>query len=194
MTLRPEQERALAYARRRGTEAPLADLRRRVAETFAALDARLASIPAAHARIRPAPAAWSVHEVVDHLIVSHRPAMDQLRTLLAGREPEGGPVPANLQSPEPLARGWAELVAELAAVHAGFLALLDGAADASPQEARAPIEMVVKCATPDGALEPVHWVERVDWKAFAAVIRVHALEHLHQIERTLAAGGEPPAR
>ena len=96
MTLRPEQERALAYARRRGTEAPLADLRRRVAETFAALDARLASIPAAHAHIRPAPAAWSVHEVVDHLIVSHRPAMDLLRTLLAGRELEGGLVPAGL--------------------------------------------------------------------------------------------------
>ena len=54
--------------------------------------------------------------------------------------------------------------------------------------------MVVKCATPDGALEPVHWVERVDWKAFAVVIRVHVLEHLHQIERTLAAVGEPPAR
>ena len=105
MTLQPEQERALAYARRQSTETPLADLRQRVAKTFAALDAQLASIPAAHARIRPAPAAWSVHEVVDHLIVSHRPAMDLLRTLLAGRELEGGPMPAGLQSPEPLAQG-----------------------------------------------------------------------------------------
>jgi hypothetical protein len=55
--------------------------------------------------------------------------------------------------------------------------------------------MVIKRARPDGSFEPVHWVERFDWKAFAVLIHAHNREHVDQVERILAAvaPGEGPA-
>jgi hypothetical protein len=43
------------------------------------------------------------------------------------------------------------------------------------------VEIVVKVAS-----QPMHWVEHLDWKAFVQAIRVHTLEHHHQLQRTLA--------
>jgi hypothetical protein len=34
----------------------------------------------------------------------------------------------------------------------------------------------------------VEWTEELDWRAYAAVLRVHTLEHLAQIRAILAAG------
>lgn len=188
MTLYPEQERALAYARRRGSDAPLADIRERVAATYALFEERVAEIPAEIARRRPAPGSWSVQEVVDHLVESDRPAADQLASLLAGREvPE--PIPAGLRSADALALDWDELRARFREVHRRVLDLLDGASDDLPQGATAPVVMVVKCAQPDGSLEPVDWIERFDWKAFAILIHAHNREHIDQVERALAAVG-----
>jgi len=184
--LRPEQEAALAYARRRGTEAPIAAIAERLRRTFGELDALLDTVPDDVAARSPAPGAWSVREVVDHLVVSHRRAVDQLRELLAGRAPADGAIPAGLQSEAPEATPWPELADELARVHAEFLRAVESAADATPLDARAPVVMVVKCARPDGSLEPVHWVESFDWKAFAILFRMHAREHLGQIRRVLA--------
>lgn len=185
--LRPEQEAALAYARRRGTEAPVAAIAERLRRTFGELDALLDTVPEALAARSPAPGAWSVHEVVDHLVVSHRRATAQLRELLAGRKPADGPIPAGLQSPTPEATPWSELAEEIERVHQTFLRVVESANDATPLEARAPVVMVVKCVRPDGSLEPVHWVESFDWKAFAILFRMHAHEHLGQIRRVLAA-------
>lgn len=70
-------------------------------------------------------------------------------------------------------------------VDADILELLEGASDAGPQEATAPVVMVVRCATGDGGTEPVEWIERLDWKAYALAIRVHVLEHIMQIRRTI---------
>jgi hypothetical protein len=187
MEMRPEQLRALDYLRRHGTEAPRVAVRQRLVSAFEGLDALLASLAEQRVRQRPSPASWSVQEVVDHLIESHRPAVGQLADLVAGREPAGGAIPAGLQSAAPLDRSWRELVGELKGVHAAFLAAFDRASDATPTEARAPVVMVVKCARQDGTLEPVHWIESFDWKAYALLIRVHALEHRGQIERALAA-------
>jgi len=47
--------------------------------------------------------------------------------------------------------------------------------------------MVVKCARPDGALEPVSWLERFDWKAFSVLLHAHNREHIAQVERILNA-------
>jgi hypothetical protein len=80
--LRPEQEAALRYAREKGTEAPVASIRERMARTFAQLEALLAALPEGAVRRRPAPGRWSVQEIVDHLIESHRPAVDQFLDLL----------------------------------------------------------------------------------------------------------------
>lgn len=184
--LRPEQRRALDYVRAKGSEAPAVEVRRRVAAALAETEDLLAAIPASRAGLRPEPSRWSIHEVVDHLVESHRPAVRQLELLLAGRSPAGGPIPAGILSPDPFRRPWPQICAELREVHRELLALLAGAGDETPTEARAPVEMVVRCATPDGGSEPVHWVERFDWKAHALLVGVHTREHAGQVRRILA--------
>jgi hypothetical protein len=189
--LRPEQEAALRYIREKGTEAPLASIRQRMAKTFAQLEALLASLPEEAVRIRPAPDRWSVHEIVDHLAESHRPAVDQLRDLLRGERPPGGPVPASLLSADPLGHPWPGLLRELSGIHRELLALLDSASEETPLTAKAPVLMVVKVREEDGSLTPVEWTAEFDWKAFAILLRAHTLEHVAQIERTLQSSGEP---
>lgn len=185
--LHPEQETALAYARRVGTEAPVASIVRRLETTFGELDAELAAVTPAAAAWSPGSGTWSVRQVVDHLVVSHRRATEQLAELVAGREPAGGPIPAGLLSPEPPDVPWPRLAGTLRDTHAAFLRLVAATPDDTPLAARAPVEMVVKCAVEGGGTEPVHWVESFDWKAVAVLFRAHALEHLHQVRRILAA-------
>lgn len=182
----PEQRRALDYVRAKGSRAPAAEVRGRVARAFAELEALLDAIPEARTGRRPDPATWSLHEVVDHLIESHRPAVRELELALAGSSPEGGPIPAGLLSPDPFRRDWPAAVAELRQVHGDFLALLSGAGDETPTTARVAVEMVVRCATPDGGSEPVHWIDRFDWKAYALLVALHSREHAGQVQRVLA--------
>ena len=181
--LRPEQRRALDYVRAKGSEAPAAEVRRRVAAALAEIEELLATTPASRTSRRPEPTRWSIHEVVDHLVESHRPAVRDLELLLAGQSPAGGPIPAGILSPDPFRRPWPEICADLREVHRELLALLAGAGDETPTTARAAVEMVVRCATPDGGTEPVHWVERFDWKAHALLLGVHTREHAGQIRR-----------
>jgi hypothetical protein len=188
VALLPEQQRALDYARRRGTEAPVESIRSRVAATFTAVEDLVERVPAEVARRQPAPSAWSVQEVVDHLVVSDRPAVQQLADLLAGR-PVASPIPAGLQSASDVE--WDELRRRFRAVHRDLLAVLATADDETPTAAKAPVEMVVKCVTADGTQRPVRWLERFDWKAFAILIHAHNREHIAQIERTLAAVTAP---
>ena len=185
--LRPEQEAALRYIREKGTEAPLASIRERMAKTFAQMETLLASLPEEAVRIRPAPGRWSVHEIVDHLTESHRPAVDQLRDLLRGERPPGGPVPASLLSADPLGHPWPSLVRELSGIHREILALLASASEKTPLTVKAPVVMIVKVREEDGSLTPVEWIGDFDWKAFTILLRAHTLEHVAQIERTLQA-------
>ncbi len=187
-SLRPEQEIALRYLREKGTEAPLASIRERAAKTFAQLEAQLAALPEESVRLRPAPGRWSVQEIVDHLVESHRPAVDQLRDLLRGERPAGGPVPPSLLSADPLGHAWPGLLQELAEVHRSILALLDGATDETPLTAKVPVAMVVKVREEDGTLTPVEWTADFDWKALVVLLRAHSLEHVAQIERTVHSG------
>lgn len=185
-SLLPEQRRALDYVRAKGTDAPAAEVRRRAAAAFAELEGLLDTAPEELAARRPEPAVWSLHEVVDHLVESHRPAVRQLELLLAGHEPPGGPIPAGLLSQDPFRRPWTAVAEELRTVHRDFLALLADAGDTTPAAATAPVEMVVRCATADGGSQPVHWIERFPWKAFALVVGVHTREHADQLRRILA--------
>ena len=126
-----------------------------------------------------------MHEILDHLVESHRPALDQLSSLLQGQTPESAAIPASLQSADPLSRPWDNLIAELEGIHTAFLKLLEKATDSHRLDVRAPLIVVVKIQRPDGSLESVQWEERLDWKAFIQALRVHTLEHLSQITRTL---------
>jgi DNA-directed RNA polymerase specialized sigma24 family protein len=185
----PEQTRAMDYLRRHGTESPLADLRRRVEETFRDLAALLREILETSVRVRPGPGRWCVQEVVDHLVASHRPAVDELADLLRGVSPTGGPIPASLQRPDAMERDWRDLVDELDRVHGDIAALLAGAPDGPPGPARAPVAMVVKARGEDGKVRPVQWTEELDWKAYVLGVRVHALQHAAQIRKTLRETG-----
>ena len=185
MTLRPEQQLAIAYAQRAGTEAPQGKIRGKVAKTFAEFEALLDDTPEAMAQKKPTPEAWSVHEIVDHLIESNRPAVEELEMLIRGESPATGPVPAGLVSDQPFAIGWTELINRLKAVHQDLLAAFDRATDDTPTEAKAAIAMVVKCKDEDGVLRPVHWEQSFDWKAYTMLLRAHTLEHLQQVRRLL---------
>jgi hypothetical protein len=189
--LHPEQLRALAYARKRGTMAPLAAIRARVAGTYAELEALVEGLAPEVARAHRPTSAWSVQEVVDHLVESERPAARQLASLLAGEEVEQ-PIPASLQSADPLGLDWGTLVHDFRTVHENLLDLLAGASDDVPLTATAPVEMVVKCEDADGVLRPVTWIERFDWKAFSILLHAHNREHIGQVHRILEGASTAP--
>lgn len=183
--LRPEQTRALAYLKRKGTDAPVEQLRRRLADSFAEFESMIEVVPLSLRKLSPGPGRWSAQEVVDHLIESDRPAVAQLGALLEGLTPETGAIPASLQSTDPLSRGWDDLAAELKRVHASLIALLEQASDACSLAVHVPVVMVLRVSAPDGPQESLQWEEYLDWKAFVQTIRVHTIEHRSQIERTL---------
>ncbi|HKC96773.1 MAG TPA: hypothetical protein VKG20_02015, partial [Methylomirabilota bacterium] len=54
-------------------------------------------------------------------------------------------------------------------------------------DARAPIVMVVNVPDESGRITPLHWVEDLDWKAYAIVWRLHVIDHLKQARKVLAA-------
>ncbi|HEV8473245.1 MAG TPA: DinB family protein [Methylomirabilota bacterium] len=179
--------RTLEYLRVNGTLVPAATLRRRVAQSFETLEKVLRPVDAARAARRAWPAEWSVHEIGDHVLETHRPSLAELRELLAGHRPAGPPVPASLQSPTPLARPWRAILDELHDVHAAIVAALAAAADELPTDVRAPVVVVINAEATDGSTVPLVWEDEIDWKAYAVFLRLHAVDHFNQARKVLAA-------
>lgn len=189
--LLPEQQKALDYLRRKGTEAPAAQIHRQASEAFDRIETLLTAVPGDLRRQAPRVGRWSAQEILDHLVESHRPAIGQLASLLRGERPASGAIPAGLQSAEPLTLSWDELFGDLRSVHAALLDLYDRLPDTlPPSPPKAPIVMVVKAEREDGTAAPVEWLEELDAKAFAQALRAHTLEHVGQLGRTLEALGE----
>jgi hypothetical protein len=184
MTMPPEQVKAKAYLLEKGTQAPVASIRERVAEAFAAMETLLEGVTAARARRVPGGGEWSVQEILDHLVETHPRALEELRALLANRHSPVSPIPAGLQSAAPMAREWDDLRAALRRVHAEVLDVLAGAPD-RPTEAHAPVIMVINIRDAAGRVTPLHWNEACDWKACAVIFRLHELDHLSQTRRIL---------
>jgi hypothetical protein len=189
------QARATAreYFRTRGTEASLANIRGRVAAAFEAFEAAVAGVDAPTAALRPAEGEWSIHEVVDHLVETERASRDELWCLLAGRRPPGPPIPASLQSRMPLTRPWPWLVRELASARRDVLAALDALPPDFDTSVRAALVMVVNIEA-DGRTRPLEWVEEVDWKTYAVIFRLHAIDHMNQVKKILATLGAARSR
>jgi DinB superfamily len=183
---RPERAAALDYLRRKGTEAPCRRLLSGLRSTFEKFEQAVDRVHETIRTRRPTPAAWSVHEIVDHLVESHRPAVAELRQLCEGVSPTGGPIPPRLTSADALQRPWSVLIQQLKTVHASILEVAAGANDRTPLQARGRFVMVIKVAGESGP-EVLEWVEALDWKAYAQALRVHTHEHLAQVERTVAA-------
>ena len=85
--MRPEQIKAMEYLRDKGTRLAAPQVHERVAAGFAALESFLDGITEAEARVPALPGEWSIQEVADHLVETHRPSLEELRDLLAGRRP-----------------------------------------------------------------------------------------------------------
>jgi hypothetical protein len=179
--------KAREYFRTRGTLASAASVRERIADAFGALAAFLEPISAATAARAGLSGEWTIQEIVDHLVETHRPGLDELWCLLAGRRPPGEPIPASLQSKSPLHRPWPWLRAELDRIHGEILRTLSAAPPDFATAARAPIVMVVNVPEENGQLVPLHWVEDLDWKAYAIVWRLHVIDHLKQARKVHAA-------
>ena len=191
MTLRPEQLKAREYFHQKGTLLPAAQIHERVGAAFAALEAFLDGVSDQEARARALAGEWTIQEVVDHLVETHRPSVVELRDLLGNRPPAGGPIPASLQSADPMARRFKDLLGDLRAMHAEALGVLSAAPDRMT-DARAPIIMVVNVTESDGREAPFHWIEELDWKAYAVTaFRLHELDHLNQAKKTLKAARAP---
>jgi hypothetical protein len=188
---RPERTAALEYLQRKVTDAPVAKLLAGLRSTFRTFESTVERVPEALRPRRPVPAAWSVHEIVDHLVETHRPAVLELRALCGGVCPDGGPIPARLQSANPFDRPWADLVVELKDIHAQVTGLVEQAGDTTPAAVKAPFVMVVTIDGP-GAPEVIEWVDALDWKAYAQALRIHTHEHGAQVERTVAALSAAP--
>ncbi len=186
MTLLPEQVRAKTYLREKGSDAPVAQIRERVADAFAALDTLLDGVTEARARRAPGGGEWSVLEVVDHLVETHPRALEEMRALMENRHSPVSPIPAGLQSAAPMTRRWDDLRAGLRRLHEEVLEVLARAPDRLT-DARAPIIMVINARDADGQVKPVHWIEHCDWKACAAIFRLHDLDHLSQARKVLRA-------
>jgi len=184
MTMPPEHAKAKAYLLEKGTQAPLAQIRERVADAFAALESLLDGVTESQARRGPGDGGWSVHEILDHLVETHPLALEEMRALLEDRHSPVSPIPAGLQSANPAARRWDDLRGELRRLHAEVLDVLAKAPDRMTA-ARAPIIMVINTRQADGAVTPMQWVEECDWKACAIIFRLHELDHLGQARRTL---------
>ncbi|MDP9194859.1 MAG: DinB family protein [Acidobacteriota bacterium] len=185
MPLHPEQIRALAYARKRGTDAPVESIRERVAATYADFEALVDGTPASLARQSRSATEWSVQEVVDHLVESDRAAIEQLSQLFSGQSC-AVPIPASLQSQHPRDLDWDALRHQFRTVHENVLALLAKATDDIPLSATAAVQMVVKCADAEGNMRPVSWIEHFDWKAYSILLHAHNREHIAQTQRILS--------
>jgi len=184
MTLRPEQVKAKEYLDQQGSRRTAPQLRERVATAFTAIEEFLDGVSGSEAGTRGVPGEWTIQEVVDHLVETHRPSVVELRELLAGRRPAHGPIPASLQSPDPMSRSWPDLLDALKRVQAETVEVLAAAPD-HPTDARAEVVMVINVKRPDGSEEPLHWIEELDWKAYAIVFRLHVLDHLNQAKKVL---------
>ena len=181
------QEKARGYLRTKGTLVPAATVAARVGDAFAALESFLDGAPPELVRGRAWDGEWTIQEVADHVLETHRPGLDELRCLLAGQRPPGEAIPASLQSKAPHLRPWPWLLRELKEVHAEIVAELLSVRPDFETAARAPLVMVMNVTDERGDRVPLHWIEDLDWKAYAIVWRLHAIDHLHQARKVLAA-------
>jgi DinB family protein len=181
--------RTRAYLARHGTEAPLATIRARMGAAVDALHRLVEPVPAARAAQPPGDGQWTLHEIVDHLVETHRPSLDELRCLLAGQRPPGPPIAAGLLSRSPLTRPWPWLLREMTRVHADILEALAAAPPGLSTDVRATVVMVFNADDAAGRPVPLHWEDELDWKAYTILLRLHVLDHLGQARAVLAAAG-----
>ena len=181
------RQKARDYLRTKGTLLSAAALAERIGEAFTAFETFLDAAPPALVQRRAWDGEWTIQEIADHVLETHRPGLDELRCLLAGQRPPGEPIPASLQSKAPHLRPWPWLLREIKELHAEIVAEIRRAGPDFETDARAPLVMVMNATNGSGERLILEWVEDLDWKAYAITWRLHATDHLHQARKVLAA-------
>jgi hypothetical protein len=190
--LSPEAVRMLDYLRSRATSLDAAGIRERIRAAAHELEAAVAPVTEAQARLRPIANKWTIAEVVDHIAQTQVRGAEELRHLLAGRRPPAPPVYEALRSGAAAWAPWRELVDGLHEANNELLSVLA----AAPDERRdgAPTVrtiLVVTRSLPDGGTGPQIFVDELGWKEYAILQRLHLLDHRTQIKK-LRAALEPP--
>src|SRR2546428_3900792 len=137
------KEKAREYFRAKGTRLPVPVIRERIADAVRAVDEFLAPLSAEQAARATIPGEWTIHEIVDHLVETYRPGLDELWCLLAGRRPPGEPIPAGPRSQAPLLRPWPWPRDEPRRLHAEGLKTLDALPPHFRPPAQGPLPTVV---------------------------------------------------
>jgi hypothetical protein len=179
METSPERTRMLDYLTTRAAALGPAELRARFRTAATELEAAVAGLDEATARRPPGPGEWSIAQVVDHVAQTTIRSAEELRHLLAGRRPPWPPVYEALTSGAAAWIPWSELLEGLAAAHAeldGILAGLPGLEIREGARVRA-ILVVNRTGEPGPDVFPAE----LDWREYALVQRLHALDHRTQV-------------
>jgi len=156
-------------------------VRQKLAASHTALEAALAGLGEDESRRRQN--GWSIREIVDHLAQTNIRAAEELRHLLAGRRPPFPPVYEGLLSGGAAWAAVAELVAGLQASNAELQAVLATAGDQKAGQVTARTIVVVNERRSDGTMEPETFPIELEWRAYAMVQRLHAIDHTRGIRQ-----------
>ena len=176
-----ERDRMVRYLLEQAPSLPAEVVRQKLAASHLALESALVGVGEDESRTREG--GWSIREIVDHLAQTNIRAAEELRHLLAGRRPPFPPVYEGLLSGGAAWVAVDELIAGLKASNAELQAVLATADDREVGEVTARTIVVVNGRQSDGTTEPETFPIELEWRAYAMVQRLHAIDHTRGIRQ-----------
>ena len=179
-----QSEQLLGYLRTRSADLGLDGIRERVRAAGLEFEKLVEGIPVADIRRRPAEGKWNIAEVVDHIAQTQIRGAEELRHLFHGRRPPGPPVYEALRSGGAAWAPWEEIVDGLRSSNRELTEVLElapGAADV--KGAKVKTILVTNRELPGGGTAPQIFPLDLDWREYALVQRLHALDHRTQIKK-----------
>jgi hypothetical protein len=182
-----ERARTLEYLTARAAALGPPELQARLRAAIGDFEAAITGIGEAEARRALGPGEWTIAQIVDHLAQTTIRAAEELRHLLAGRQPPGPPVYESLLSGAAAWVPWAELVDGLRSANAEVEALVAGTIGREiPERPTARTILVASRPGPEGRPEPDAFAAELGWRAYVLVQRLHLLDHRTQVRKLRA--------
>jgi hypothetical protein len=193
----PERLQMLAYLER-GADLSARSLALRFEDAVRQFDTAIGGANAADARIVAIPGEWTIAQVVDHVAQTMIRSAEELRHLLAGRQPPAPPVYAALLSDAAAWEPWKTLVHNVRVANWEFNALLAQAERFDTTHPGIPgtepafrvtvkTILVVNRAIGEGRVEPETFTAELSWQSYVLVQRLHLLDHRTQVRKLRAA-------
>ena len=161
-------------------------VRHKVAQSHAALESELAGLGEDESRRNEG--GWSIRDIVDHLAQTNIRAAEELRHLLAGRRPPAPPVYEGLLSGGARWAPLQDLVAGLLASNVELQKVIGASEQSGDRLVTANTIVVVNVQKQDGTMEHETFPLELEWRAYAMVQRLHAIDHGRSIRRLRALG------